>query len=302
MCVGALDESQPPNLTPQNRALGRQWLVPSVEIGCGLLKWYFGHPRPIWCSEHVTMRAASHEFSFPSSHSMMSFALAVDNFRLVLGFYPAHALALSIAVSRVYEGVHWPHDILAGSALGLLTGHFLRALLALPAVEATISESVPASPWLAALVGCGASLLTLVVVDAAYRSVRSRGVPAEDVIMWNVIVNKNQAKAAKPPPRRIESAVGLSDMDEPGAGVGDGGGSGSGAGTRERVDSVGRVRCPFLLLARHNTRRPATRHATHGTDIHILILFQLSVCSTIPNPLSLCVGVYLSHSLVCPCM
>ena len=77
------------------------WLVPVVEIACGFLKWYFGHPRPIWCDEKITMRAASHEFSFPSSHSMMSFALAVDNFRLVIGFYPAQSLALCIAVSRV---------------------------------------------------------------------------------------------------------------------------------------------------------------------------------------------------------
>ena len=107
---------------------------------------------------------------------MMSFALAVDNFRLVLGFYPAHALALCIAISRVYEGVHWPRDIFVGSVLGLLTGHGLRSLLSLPLVETLISETVPASPLASSAVGCAASLLVLAGVNAMYRAVKGRGV------------------------------------------------------------------------------------------------------------------------------
>ena len=61
--------------------------------------------------------------SFPSGHATVSFAcatvlaLAVPRFRA-----PLFALAALIAFSRVYVGVHYPFDVLAGAVLGLLLG------------------------------------------------------------------------------------------------------------------------------------------------------------------------------------
>jgi undecaprenyl-diphosphatase len=61
--------------------------------------------------------------SFPSGHATVSFAcatvlaLAVPRLRA-----PLFALAALIASSRVYVGVHYPLDVLAGAALGLLLG------------------------------------------------------------------------------------------------------------------------------------------------------------------------------------
>jgi undecaprenyl-diphosphatase len=71
--------------------------------------------------------------SFPSGHSATSFAcammLAAAAPRLRV---PLYVLAALIAFSRLYNGDHFPLDVLAGSALGLLVA---TALLRLGAVR-----------------------------------------------------------------------------------------------------------------------------------------------------------------------
>jgi undecaprenyl-diphosphatase len=69
--------------------------------------------------------------SFPSGHAATSFAGAT----MLSAFAPRYRvvfllLAAGIAFSRVYVGVHWPFDVLAGAALGAALGYaaltFLR--------------------------------------------------------------------------------------------------------------------------------------------------------------------------------
>ena len=62
-------------------------------------------------------------FSFPSGHSCSSFAAAT----VLVGCFkkraiPAVLLATLIAFSRIYLFVHWPTDVLAGIALGIIFG------------------------------------------------------------------------------------------------------------------------------------------------------------------------------------
>jgi undecaprenyl-diphosphatase len=68
-------------------------------------------------------------YSFPSGHATVSFAcatvlaLAVPRLR-----YPLYALAALISWSRVYVGVHYPLDVVAGAAIGVALAIALRML------------------------------------------------------------------------------------------------------------------------------------------------------------------------------
>jgi undecaprenyl-diphosphatase len=91
-----------------------------------LLKRSFARPRP----ELVSHLSAVYTSSFPSGHSMLSavvyLTLGALLARLVEGpalkiyiILVAMLLTLLVGVSRVYMGVHYPTDVLAGWSVGL---------------------------------------------------------------------------------------------------------------------------------------------------------------------------------------
>jgi undecaprenyl-diphosphatase len=95
------------------------------------LKLLIERPRPfIRYAEPKVLVPIPHDPSFPSGHSATSFAAAT---MLALAF-PQFApvlliLAAAVAYSRVYVGVHYPIDVIAGAALGALTAIALRRLV-----------------------------------------------------------------------------------------------------------------------------------------------------------------------------
>ena len=63
--------------------------------------------------------------SFPSSHSSSSFA-AAQAYSPLLPSGLLYGIAVPMAMSRLFLGVHYPSDILAGAALGTVVGRLGR--------------------------------------------------------------------------------------------------------------------------------------------------------------------------------
>lgn len=94
----------------------------SFLVGEEGLKLLFHRARPFETIQGVNLLVAPPQtYSFPSSHSANAFAAALVLARKIPALsLPAGAFAILMAFSRVYVGVHYPLDILAGSVLGVL--------------------------------------------------------------------------------------------------------------------------------------------------------------------------------------
>ena len=91
-----------------------------------MLKHYFGRIRPCNALEGVRMLVGcGKSFSMPSNHSVNAFSFMTPFLFMVRSRlkYIFFAIAVLVAFSRVYVGVHYPSDILAGA----LYGSFLAA-------------------------------------------------------------------------------------------------------------------------------------------------------------------------------
>ena len=124
----------------------RTALLVLVTVGGGqilssLLKLGIDRPRP----DLVSHLAEVQTLSFPSGHAMMSAVTYLTLGSMLAGIVPGRAtkiyvlgvavlVTLMVGVSRVYLGVHWPSDVLAGWCAGfawamlcwLVARHFFR--------------------------------------------------------------------------------------------------------------------------------------------------------------------------------
>ncbi|MCL1975639.1 MAG: phosphatase PAP2 family protein [Firmicutes bacterium] len=97
-----------------------------------LLKNLVARPRPYEVLAFVhPLVPLLKDFSFPSGHASASFAAAMafaysgQNKKWVI---PLFALAILISISRLYVGMHYPSDVLAGLFLGLFCAWVIRRI------------------------------------------------------------------------------------------------------------------------------------------------------------------------------
>jgi undecaprenyl-diphosphatase len=118
----------------------RMWIVVAVavaalalsDVGTNLIKAALHRTRPCHVIPDVHLLAGcTRSFSLPSNHASNMFALAAVGWLGLRRWRWALALlAAGVAYSRVYLGVHYPADVLAGAVWGGALGWGLTALAA----------------------------------------------------------------------------------------------------------------------------------------------------------------------------
>ena len=107
-------------------------LLGSLIINNNLIKNIVQRPRPfVTFTDLQILIPTPSEFSFPSGHTSSSFAAASVFYKHLpkkLGI-PAIVLAGLIGVSRLYVGVHYPTDVIAGCFMGIFLAYLAEAIV-----------------------------------------------------------------------------------------------------------------------------------------------------------------------------
>lgn len=95
----------------------------------GLIRWMWDRPRP-FVENHVNLLFDKfNQPAFPSGHAAFFFALSLGvyfyNKKAGLLFFVASFL---ISFARVFSGIHWPFDIIAGILVGIFSGWLVYSL------------------------------------------------------------------------------------------------------------------------------------------------------------------------------
>lgn len=88
-----------------------------------LFKWAFHAPRPYWVDPQVRALSTETSYGIPSGHAQTGVAFwgyHANTLRRAWAWAAAAVIVLGISISRVYLGVHFPHDVVAGWVSGAL--------------------------------------------------------------------------------------------------------------------------------------------------------------------------------------
>jgi undecaprenyl-diphosphatase len=92
------------------------------------LKAAVQRPRPYLVIDGVNSLLPASGYSMPSGHTAISFMAAFILTRSFGRWYIFYPLAALIGFTRIYLGVHYPSDVLAGAAVGMFIGGILTGI------------------------------------------------------------------------------------------------------------------------------------------------------------------------------
>jgi len=87
-----------------------------------LLKYIIMRPRPDFVSVLVTQL----DPSMPSGHAACAFAVAASIYFHDRRYWWGFILAGIYSLLRIYQGAHYPSDIIVGALVGIIVGYFLN--------------------------------------------------------------------------------------------------------------------------------------------------------------------------------
>ena len=117
-------------LTEQGLEIGIAFTATVVETY--LIKYAVNRPRPYVTHPDLKPLSEEKSRSFPSGHTSSAFSIATSlslNYPKWYVIVPTYAWASATGYSRMYLGVHYPSDVLAGAVLGSGTAwltHFVN--------------------------------------------------------------------------------------------------------------------------------------------------------------------------------
>jgi len=93
-----------------------------------LIRWIWQRPRP-FVENNVNLLLTHNSSAFPSGHAAFFFAVStivyIYNKKAGIIFFISSFL---ICLARVFAGIHWPADILAGMAVGVLSAWLVHKI------------------------------------------------------------------------------------------------------------------------------------------------------------------------------
>lgn len=99
------------------------WTFGIAMITTYSIKFLWFRPRPFVTLDHITKLSSTlaSEASWPSGHATAAFAIAFGLFMHNRRWgYPMIALAVIVSLSRIYVGVHYPFDVIAGCVIAFI--------------------------------------------------------------------------------------------------------------------------------------------------------------------------------------
>jgi undecaprenyl-diphosphatase len=109
-------------------------LIPAIafsdQFNSSILKHLVDRARPcqVLANVHLLVSCGS-GYSFPSSHAVNNFAGAIVlSYFLPRWTWAFFSFASIVAFSRIYVGVHFPSDVLAGAIIGMICGSLVILL------------------------------------------------------------------------------------------------------------------------------------------------------------------------------
>ena len=103
-----------------------------------IIRYFYHRSRPYLVLETVKKLIPENaDFkSFPSGHAAIFFALAMGvylyNKKLGIWFFIG---AILMGVARIFVGVHWPTDVLAGAIIGIISAIIVKRVLKIKSLK-----------------------------------------------------------------------------------------------------------------------------------------------------------------------